>query len=722
MSKVEMLGNFTVRAVAVVAIFVCFSSIMEKADSADLVKVFKDEKETALYQKLITVKASTPIWQEASGSTKAEYVGAFNIFYHAKSEDGKVESLGKYRIATQAGRPLGWVKKEDVQVWGTRFAIDPIIPFGDNSFSIDLPDGGMVIYDPANIPETAAAYSFILGSSDGGGETAEDDGPFPVCFCIAEQGTQGTAAEANQIGSMQLEVVFVIETTDFLLTEYDGKALVEYVRDLAGTYVDTIKQSSSRGIVPTRLGLVTYQDTNELAEQKRPQILQALTNDLDLWNSKVQSLKPSAIGGDLPEDGLSGIAIAISEEAGWTANSSKHVVLIGYGAFQTSGRMEGGKPFAHYMSWLGDRGHPVYKEIGWDKMFGFNSSGKSIPDIHYSAFPQGGATGSKLRQTKHIHAIRIGEDTETRLVRQLGRDSYAEAIKNIREIEKHARGLSEDKIIGLWIDNDNLRDVFNLIWNIEQFSHYDKISLAQYETLARAGDSPGYFTACQPNPSDVRRVVGALENKISDAIKVISQVATGNVEEVAAQGARSGGDEFTKPIFRIVNSSLKNSEVIATPVQRGTATVRSEKSGRLVGHKVIMVSEEEINRLMGIFNALYEQFDKKRSRAERQDVTSILTDLKSSLAEVASGQVLDSETSLSDLITDLPLRTSALMMTPGDIAVMSTKDFEAWLDELKTAEQRTRILLSEDAGRWITISSLKQAADKYAFLKLSELP
>ncbi len=693
-----------------------------QCQAADLVKVFKDGKETSLYQKLITVKASTPVWQDVDGSGRAEYVGAFNIFYHAKSDDGKIESLGRYRIATQDGRPLGWVKKEDVQIWGTRFAIDPITPFDENQFVVDLQGGGQAIYDPSDIPETAAAYSFILAASEGDGQGAEDDGPFPVCFCVAEQGTQGTAAEANQIGNMQLEVVFVIEATDFLLAEYDGKQLVQYVRELARTYVETIKNSSSGGNVPTRLGLVLYQDTNEEATQKRPVVVQPLTENLDLWKSKVDALNPVAIGADWPEDGLSGVATAMSSEVGWRSNSSKHVVLVGHGAFQTYGRLEGGRPFNHYMAWRGDRSHKIFKDNGWDKFFGFNSSGESESDIHYKAFPQGGATGSKLRETKHIHAIRVGEQIDATLIRELGREKYNELNTMVTKVSETARSLKETDIIQAWLADENIRQVLEIIWVIQVAGYNDKLALAQYESLAHGGDTPGYFNACQPNPADVRRVVGELRDKVGSAIKVVSQVAMGNIDEVAAQSNRNGGDEFTKPIFRIVNSSLKNSELISTPVQNGTASVRSEKTGRLVGHKVIMVSENEINRLMGTFNSLYEQFDKKRSRAERQDVTAILNDLKTSLAQASAGQQLDADTRLADLISDLPLRTSALLMTPGDIAVMGSQDFEAWLDELKVAEQRTRILLNEDAGRWITIASLRQATGKYAFLKVSELP
>lgn len=700
------------------------------AEAADIVKVTKDGRETTLSQKLITVKANTPVWQDAAGGGKAEYVGAFNIFFHAKSDDGKIESLGKYRIADEQGKPLGWVKVEDVQAWGTRFAITPNVPNGQNKFEVQLDAGGQAIYDPEDIPSSAAAYSFITGPSTGTGSNAEDDGPFPVCFCIAESGSSGAADEANQIANMQLEIVFVIENADFLLSEFNGKPLMEDVKELARKFAELAEEKVGNR-VPTRFGLVTFQDTNEKARDKRPVLVQPLTDQASEWRSKMLSLNPAVIGADWPEDGLSGVDAALSPSVGWSVNSSKHIVVMGYGAFQTEGRGEGGKPFPHFMAWLDDRGSDIWEELGWDKSFGYNSSGQSISDIHERAFPRGGATGMNLRQSYHLHAIRIGETQEQFSKRVNGLETHAELMKLNAEIRKNARGLSDDQVINAWLDGDKnkiegtsitLRDVLNSIWRYDRADHYDKLAEGQFRRLATGGDIEGYFSAVQPNDSAVTKAVNDLQARISEAIAVIGNVASGNLDEVMKESQSASGSEFSKPIFRIVNSSMKDGEIIEKPVQTGVAVVRSEATGRLVGNKVIMVSQNELTRLASAFNSLYEQFDRRRSRAERQDVSGVLDELKTSLAVASAGQKIDSGTQLSQLITDLPLRTTALSMTANDIAVMGTQDFEAWLEEIKLAEQRTRLLLNDDAGRWISISSLGNAKNRYAFPKVADLP
>lgn len=691
--------------------------------AAELVKVIQNGKETSLVQKLITVK-QTAVIADPQNPGDAEYVGPFNIFYHAKSDDGKTERLGYYRIATEAGQPLGWVKSTDVQVWGTRFAVAPLAPFDGNEFQINIDPaggGGQAVYDPANIPESAAAYSFILGPSTGTGEGAEDDGPFPVCFCIADQATQGTAAEANQIANLQLEVVFVLELTDFFLQEYDGKTLMSYVQDLGRQYVQTIKSNQSAGgAVPTRLGLVVYQDTNTKARLKRPVVEQSLTDNLDAWLSKLNGLQADEIGADFPEDGLSGVAKTLSSEIGWKSNTSKHIVLIGHGAFQPHPRKSDWSPIRHQLGFLGDRGHELYQD-NWDQKFGSNSSGMSIADLHAEAFPQGGTIGNKMRQTRHIHAVRAGEDFRTMLLRKYGSKKGQEILEAIKEINELVDGLTLGQIVALMNRSSDLAEIIFLTYDAASIIQFDNLALQQYEELAKRGDTPGYFAAFDPNATEVKRVVNDLKSRIDEAIKVVAEVAKGNIDEVAAAGSRGMGNEFSRPIFRLVNSAKANTK-IPKPVQVGTAGIRSEKSGRLVGHKVIMVSQVELNRLRGTFNSLYEQFDKKRSRAQRQDVSTILDDLKKSLAQASSGQTVGADTSLAELITDLPLRTSALMLTAGDIAVMPSQDFEAWLDELQVAQQRSQMLLNQDAGKWIEISSLKGASDKYSFIKVSELP
>jgi hypothetical protein len=207
---------------------------------------------------------------------------------------------------------------------------------------------------------------------------------------------------------------------------------------------------------------------------------------------------------------------------------------------------------------------------------------------------------------------------------------------------------------------------------------------------------------------------------------VISDVASGKEEEVL--GGREGREnELTRPIFTIVGSTLSQSELIKTPVRRGTARIRDAATGRSVGEQVVMVSENELRRLAGTLNSLYESFERRRRAADRQDVNDVLADLQASLAQAASGQEITAETQLDSLITDLPLRTEALRLSAGDIAVMSTDAFDSWLESVSDAEKSIEALLTGDPSRWIAINAGVLTppggqSPQYAFLRLSELP
>ena len=717
------------------------------AQEAELVRVVdEDGRETSLYQKLITVKQNSIVWPtpKKGSNAKAKYVSAYNIFYHAKTQAGQNEQGGYYRIADRAGNPLGWVAKEDVTIWATRFVIKPKrLPDG-NTFTLTNIKGddekATAEFNPRTIPDDASAYSFVLNKSLGKGEGAEDNGPFPLAFVVARTDNAGSAAELNEIGDMKLEIVFVLEMTDFFLTEYGGKTLVQYIQDLGAEYVRLIKANAgSDGELPTRLGLVVYQDTNTKAVIKRPRVIQPLSDDIDRWLGHMNALSPDQIGADLPEDGLSGLSTAVMDsKVGWGENSSKHIILIGHGAFQERGRKNRWNPVPHALDFFNDRGNAIYwpaaeggiqEPLLWDDHFGYNSLGRNLSDIHNAAFPQGGSTeGTRLRKTKHIHTIRAGQTFNQRMENDEDLEDPAAVLAMFDNVNKAIAGLPKDEVLDGYFklsksnDEDDQLLAFAIKWSYKALvcQTVDKLALQQYEAAATSGGENGYFAELDPDEASVKRVTNDIKSRIDAAIQVIGKVASGEAQSVA--DADEQGDAFTKPIFDLIGSTLKRGEVVKQPVRVGVASLRSEETGRLVGTKLIMVSREELNRLGGIFSQLYEQFEKKKARAQRQDVTSILDDLKKSLTSAATGQEIDENTELRTLITDLPLRTEALKLTAGDIAVMPSKDFQVWLDDLNTAKRRTQSLLTSDSGQWIKISALAKKEDQYNFLKLSELP
>ena len=140
----------------------------------------------------------------------------------------------------------------------------------------------------------------------------------------------------------------------------------------------------------------------------------------------------------------------------------------------------------------------------------------------------------------------------------------------------------------------------------------------------------------------------------------------------------------------------------------------------MVAQKKILVTREELTRLKSTFDALHKTFKQMTAKVDRQDVSSILDNLKRAIASTAAGQQIGPDVPLKNLITDLPLKTNSLDVTPGDIAVMSSDAFSQWLNKLEASLFRIQDLL-DGKTQWMTLNE-KAENDKFTFLHLSELP
>ena len=537
-----------------------------------LVKVTKDGKETSIYEKLITNK-TTQVHEEPRDGARVQRISAFNIFYRLKTDGGQKDQGGFYRIGDSDGKHLGWVKPGDVQPWNTRFVVAPKFVNEKVTFGVDADGDGKpdFAWDQSETPDDVTAYSFITGAAESADADAEESGPFPVCFCRTRIEDEGTLSELNQLGEMKLEIVFVIEGAGYLATEYDGeKPFIEYLNDLAKNYVDLV-QAENEADIPVRFGLVGFQDASSNYTYRAPQVLQPLTEDLEQWKSKVAAIsypkEADDMGTDVPNDGASAVYKSLSIEAGWSSNSSKHIVLIGHNPFQVHGKMRGGKPPKQGpLDFCWDRGHEIYSdESAWISKFGYNTSGKSTDDLFSLARPTAGTVGNAMRLQKHLHSLHVGQT-----VRQLYPEKTLTAVDNINKIvDDFAQEHGQDELLRLclsWLGTEK-QNLFNAVVvseKIAQLDAWDPMAQSVYRTLGQ----DGYNTHMNPDAQDVVRATRELQDEVNEAIKVISDVATGKEEGTEANRK---ANEFTKPLFKMISSTMKRSEVIDKPVMVGTA-------------------------------------------------------------------------------------------------------------------------------------------------------
>ncbi|MDB4476871.1 VWA domain-containing protein [Rhodopirellula sp.] len=674
-------------------------------------------EQTSLRQKLVTKKL-VRLRQTPDGGAAGVNVLPYNIFFQLKTTSGQDEQNGFVRVGDEAGKVLGWIESENLVRWSTRFVIQPReSDKPENRFRVDLNAGaGQMEFNPDSVPSDATVNAFITGAPTGD-DADEDNGPFPVAMLTAQiEASRGAASELDAIEKMKLEVVFVIENTAFMSAEYNGKTLHERTVEMAQRFVDSY--SGVSGEIPTKFGLVCFQDSVDDATIRTPRVEQRLTDNHSEWRNAIARMVPLTAKNDLPADGISALAKAVSEDVGWSRNSSKHVVLLAHSALNDA---VGGGICSFHSALRGkvERTLEIPYEGFWKadatNWIGSNTSGISTAQLLQSYEAIGGSVGERMRKTRRLHAIRVGYTVRDKLRSQTELsdaklDAALTAINNaFIKVNEICAPLSKQSMLNvlLGIDDDTFEFlVFGAV--IRNMGKQDEFAPQQFRNLT---GGEGLFAEMQPTPDSVKSTTEKLRLRIQSAVDLVNQVASSSVD---MNGEKN---EFTTPIYRMVNSANADLKVIGDPVKEGTASLRNQQ-GRALGEKLVMVSKNELELLKSSFDSLYTTFRAKQKRSDRQDVGGILTDLQKLLASSASGQKIDANTDLRDLITDLPLRTEALQITASDIAVMNTAAFESWLEDLQLAKEAAQTQL--DTGDWLRVNDRSDL--EYGFLRLSSLP
>jgi hypothetical protein len=249
---------------------------------------------------------------------------------------------------------------------------------------------------------------------------------------------------------------------------------------------------------------------------------------------------------------------------------------------------------------------------------------------------------------------------------------------------------------------------------IELFDRMRGQAKTTYAEISRNQEIDGMNLNVEPTAEGIRQAVERINRTMVDAFKTLAGVRTGRVD---AEDLEADSNAITRTYFAIVGAAAAKFQ--EKPALEGFAKVRDEY-GREVAHRRVIVSEDELRRLRSTLDAIRTKFQARVRKADRQDVSAILDELKTIAAQTATGQTqFAADVELKDVITDLPLRTSALETTPRSLAVMPSDAFRDWLGRLDVAISRADDLL---AGKdWLVLSSLAEN-EKFTFLQLNELP
>ena len=684
----------------------------------------KDGKPSPLFQKVVVTSDYAKLCKQGPGCDGGDPVEPYSIFYKLKTPAGTEEQDGWVRVGDSKGNSIGWIQRTNakgeavLKDWATRFVLEPNEPTPDREFRVKTDKGTLKLNI---VPAGKRRFAFITSASDSKGS---DEADYDVFVCTASvQSERGAIAnEARKLENLKLEVVFVIESSDFMLNPIDGILVGDAIKQIVESCITEI-ESDAELKDAARLALVEYQDTSPKATFKKPRLTCALTSDMSRVRQALSSLAPSAIEGDFPEDVLGGLRTAV-DSAGWDPLSCKHIVLMGFASAQLypQGQSPGNFPGRNNQI---TRVFPTPEERGW------NSSGLTIEQLIDSANPQGGSADDKARAKKTFHAIRVGKPIRTILVDDILKSEPNFTRERLREIIE----FSASRIAALLDSTDetydavlerlaeqfgdycgdelNVGPVIQLGAKVNAFETDEKLAMAQYREITRNRELQGLLEFVPPDGTELRRVASAVKASLKEAFDALAKIRDRTID--SAEDLQGAG-AFAQTFYSVVGANAERFK--PQTVEEGRSRTRAE-DGREVAKRKVMVGRDELQKLRARLDAIYQIFSKKVTKKDRQSVNDTLDELKQAIAGAAAGQIV-ATTNLQDVITDLPLTTDVLRITPEQIATFSSDRFKAWLDGLKRSIDRAQVLLDRK-DNWLPLSSLA-TADEVSFLLLTELP
>jgi hypothetical protein len=739
------------------AVAFCFFASTVWAGKELLIKAKdKNGNPTALFEKVVVTSSLASIYTKPDDNQNntGDPIEPYSIFFKLKTDEGQEELPNWIRVGDGEGKSLGWIRKKDrndrntLSSWNTRFVLEPVQD-PNRKFIVSGKDGGKATLQ--SIPEGRRRLALVTTPPD---KEQGEDTKFPVMVYTGKIGTQKGALqmERKKLDDLKLEIVFVIENTPgMVMFKAENMDAWESAKNLIRDTVGQLAQDPEIKKA-VRYGLVEFQDDvkdktfKNVAEQRF-----TLTNDSDAVINKINSLASADFNsGDWPEDGLAGINLALDKSMGWSENSSKHIIFISASSLQIHPKGKGPDQFDNAEGqtdkiWSSPRSDP-------DSNNGWNTSKLSIDQIINKARPQEGGAVEKARNAITFHCILAGRNSITppsgypvdpfSLYKLSKDDAIETVIRNLKNttkthvefmITEHNKLVKEEKDKNLFTNeqydnftqnikngnSDGIKLFINLSKKILTKELLNKLdrerAIPQFTQLAKNnGDIQGILKIMEPSLGSINETRENLKKTLAEAFNAFVLARSGRIK---SSGDLNQNNAITNSIYLIVDAA--GNEIKDQDSFDGISTTR-DSEGREVAIKRVLVSESEIRRLQSTFDKLHNTFKNKTKTADRQDVKAILDELKQIVAETGAGQKFDAETNLNDVITDLPLRSPVLKMTPKDIAAMTSDAFTNWLEKLDIAQARCKDLL-ESQKDWSYLSE-KAAYEKFTFLKLNELP
>ena len=681
-----------------------------------------------LRSKIVTVSNYNNVYDEPNSNSDKENFDPFTIFYQLKP--GGSGSADYYRVGTKDGTPIGWIRKTDAMEWTTRFALAPRFPQEFNSYEDPKPfffmenakglDGKAVKGNRLEITKTPSneLKGLILA------KPAADLGDDTEYNILVLDRPIGKRIGPPPFSDVTIDIVFVIEATDVYQAKESGITRKELLQNLFSNVVDLFKGADVSELI--RFGIVAYYDNNDDAARKGAVIHQKLTANHQEFLSASTSLQGTKVQGDHPEDALSGIEKARTD-MNWADNSSKHIILCGFGAFQKYGRgkFPGNSPGNNVITQIFNKNNTKY--------YGYNATGITATQIIEDC--KATSSDGKAFGVKTVHAILLGQHPDVLLKKMTPDGLDSDTMRKLLE--------AGDDITQVFLDNpqfdntavfgiiDKVAAKFNLTSDFlqtimikgKQFGEYTeqfREAESSYQQITSDADFPGFYESSTALPTKAKylSIAQNMFDEFNESVELLKAAKSGSPEAVAAASKKfkTEGGAFAGGSFSVISGKAA-ADAIGDPCYVGTARTHNP-DGIVIARKEVYVTRGELQTLQTRLDSMWRKFEAKKSRKDRADIGTLLKELQQYASSSVTGETIEitEDTVLEQLITDLPLKTPALKTTVKDLAGMPRDNYESWLDALKQSESECQALI--DSTSWKDSAT----GEQYRFVKLNQMP
>ncbi len=249
---------------------------------------------------------------------------------------------------------------------------------------------------------------------------------------------------------------------------------------------------------------------------------------------------------------------------------------------------------------------------------------------------------------------------------------------------------------------------------------YEKDADAEndFKSLAAGGNTAGFLASVNiDSEAEKNNSINDFYDQISGLVSDLIKVRAG--EEIEKTPSTAGNDNMRKAVWKIVDASTGGTDL---PVHEGYASITT-KEGDEVARKKIMVMRKDIISLQARLDMIISKL--RKLKEGEGNIESFITTLQEAAVEMLGGDdpdfIVDGDTTLAEIIGDLPMKTNSLKLTIGQIAVMQPADFDTWLLTLKDAKRRAFEMM-DNPSAWKEPNGLFGKPGQVGFFEKSALP